>query len=34
LSLLFIRETRDLTMQDLDQEAGPKSELSEEKALC
>jgi MHS family shikimate/dehydroshikimate transporter-like MFS transporter len=34
LSLLFIRETRDLTMQDLDQEPRPKSQLSPGKALC
>jgi MFS family permease len=34
LSLLFIRETRDLTMQDLDQEAGPSLKLSAGKAVC
>ena len=34
LSLLFIRETRDLTMQDLDQEAGPSLKLSAGKGLC
>src|SRR5215467_5194685 len=33
LSLLFIRETRDLTMQDLDQDAGPKTEFSPRKSL-
>jgi hypothetical protein len=33
LSLLFIRETRDVTMENLDQEAGPVSDVRAEKAL-
>ena len=34
LSLLLIRETRDLTMEDLDREVGPSLKLSAGKALC
>jgi hypothetical protein len=33
LSLLFIRETRDVTMENLDQEVDPVSEVRAEKAL-
>jgi hypothetical protein len=33
LALLFIRETRDVTMENLDQEAGPVSDVRAEKAL-
>jgi hypothetical protein len=33
LSLLLIRETRDLTMEDLDQEARPVSDVRGERAL-